>query len=186
MSVVKEGMDFDTLRQSPVYQQALRTNPTMLRAPARFATGSDAHLRESYELRDATLRLDHIMRRALMYDGGFPFMGHLSAIKAFIETIEPRLPHMNLPQRAEGLAFVRPRLELAKQILAEADRILVQHGYKPVTSQGFHDLVVSSGYTMFQIVWDNPFYEMNQNPGPFGRTNDQDRIMYRFLLTYWD
>lgn len=177
-------MDFNDLRQTPVYRTALTTSSVIGSRPARLTSAKEAHLRESYELRDAALRLDHLIRRALSPSLYFPEMYHLSAIKAFIEVIEPRLPHMRLIDQPKALAFVMPRLELANRIIERADAMLIEARYPTVSSQEFRDFVTVSGFTPEAAIWDNPMYQIDVASYPFGPGFEQG-LTYQAFRSHW-
>jgi len=57
-------MAFPELIKTPVYQQALLTPSVMIRLLANYMT-SDSRFLDPFKVREAGLKLDHLMRRAL-------------------------------------------------------------------------------------------------------------------------
>jgi hypothetical protein len=179
---------YPDLIETPIYQQAMRTPPVINRHPARMALAErEQHLRDAYQIREAGLRLDHLVRRALdpNYSDLLPPVYLCSAIKAFLELIEARLPSMSFPEPDQAHGFIAPRLALCREIIARTDRALIAAGYNPITSAGFRQVVLQYGVQVEDIVFDNPLLLIDQMIGPFGRTGAQQEFLTK-MRSYWD
>lgn len=182
-------MAFPDLTATPAYQDTCRTLPVMGAAPA--SSRRDPRYLHSYQLRDAGSRLDHLVRRALNPDvfPDWPPLYLLSAIKAFVETIEEHSPRMHFPDDAGMRAYIDPRLALAREILRRCDERLVECGDHPVTSAGFRQHVAQFEsqfrFPFTDIVFENPLCMIEQAYGPFSRTQRQERF-HTAMLVYWN
>jgi hypothetical protein len=132
-----------------------------------------------------------LVRRALNPDvyPDWPPLYLLSAIRAFVETIDEHLPGMQFPDVAGMHAHIDPRLALAREILRRCDARLVECGDPPVTSAGFRQHMAQYEsqfcFPFEDIVFENPLCVIEQAYGPFSRTQRQERF-HTAMLIYWN
>ena len=153
-------MSYNFFRHSPVYENALRTPDVLERpqSPTAFFRRNREPLAD-FQVKGAGYRLDHLIRNALNPRfTDFPLTAQLSAIKHFVETIEPQLEKVSSATQAE----INPRLAFCRELLTQADRDLVEYGYSKVSADAFRQLVIEAARwigtnPLEQIVFKNPF-----------------------------
>jgi hypothetical protein len=184
-------MAYPDLIATPAYQEAMRARPMMERDPASRWAAREPTMLHSYQLRDAGARLDHLIRNALdpNRNPNWPPLYLCSALKAFLEVIEATLPRMRFDEPAKAHAYIEPRLELAREIIARADKALVESGHDVISSAGFRQVVVKheaqNDFRFEDIVFENPLCDIARDRGPFGPSRTQDRF-HTDMMVYWD
>jgi hypothetical protein len=168
---------FDELRASPLYEQTLRTGDVGNMVPP-YHTDRYFHDTQVYQ---AGLRLDHLIRNSLdpMFFMEFPSRKILSAIKLFLELLAEKAQTVTITEKTRD--FIMERVNFCVDLIAEADRILAEHGYPPVSSDTFRQFILTGGFEPWQIVFDNPFAELGALRLGLGK----DTIFYFELRNYW-
>jgi len=185
-------MAFPDIIRTAAYQEALRTPPVITRPPASRWAIREPHLLNSYRIREAGFRLDHVIRRALNPNNNpeWPQLWQMSAIRAFVEVIEGLLSSAHFPNADEVHAFIRPRLDLAGEIIRRVDAALAQEGRLSISSDGFRQEVVilctPLHLNVHDLVFENPLYQIEKDDyGPFsGVTREQQQLLSCMRL-YW-
>jgi hypothetical protein len=180
-------MAYPDLIATPAYQQAIRARPVMERDPASRWAAREPSALHSYQLRDAGARLDHLIRNALDPDRypDWPPLYLCSAIKAVYEVIDAQYLKMTFPEPEKALAYIKPRMDLAEEIIARTDRGLVDSGQHPITSDGFRQTLAKHQARIEDIVFENPLCDNARAVGPFGSTREQDAFLLD-MRVYWD
>jgi hypothetical protein len=192
-------MAHEDLRQSPIYQRALRTPDTMGRRPANNWMRKNEN-RDNRRVEEACLKLDHLIRNALdmnHYDHGIEYLTEwvVCAIKAFVKHLDQTLPLMQVDRHHRDL--IEPRIAFCRRIAAASDQERATRVYtftnvldnnQPLTPDWFEHSVISFGSSMREVVYHNPFWTLYAGPGTYigdcldRRLND----FHTRMRTYWN
>jgi succinate dehydrogenase flavin-adding protein (antitoxin of CptAB toxin-antitoxin module) len=158
---------YEHLRNTPVYQNALRAPSAMHIQPCDYNSRIPRDQWPNYQVRDAGIRLDHLIRRAL--DPQFPSIGEkeVSAIITFLECFDRDFPHWRLSDVVMNL--IQPRIALCRQIIEQRRQECVQMGKEPPSSTLFRETILKvagnpmrgglpSGREIEEVVYGNPAY----------------------------
>lgn len=191
-------MAHEDLRQSPIYQRAVRAPDTMGRSPANNWMRRNEN-RDNRRVEEACLKLDHLIRNALdinHYKYGDPTLTEwvICAIKAFLKHLDQTLPGMQVDRHHRDL--IEPRMAFCRQIATASDQervtayptyISVLGNSQPLTAEWFEHLVHSFGSSMADVVYHNPFWTLYAGTGTY--TGDSlDRRFNDFhteMRLYW-
>ena len=189
----------DDLRQSPIYQRALRTPDTMGRPPANNWMRRNEN-RDNQRVEEACFKLDHLIRNALdmnRYTNGSEALTEwvVCAIKAFLKHLDQTLPAMKVDRRYRDL--IEPRITFCRRIAAASDRERVTAYFPRITALGnnqplradwFENMVIGLGGSMRDVVYHNPFWTLYAGPGTYigdcldRRLND----FHTSMKTFWN
>ena len=173
---------YDELRNSPVYQTALRAPSAANLHPVTYLNRIPERQWADIRVQQAGIRLDHLMCNAL--DPRYSSIGgdHVSAIMTFLECFDRDLPNWKLS--AQTRAFIEPRIALCRQIIAQYQEDCTARGIEAKTSAVFREMITRHGGDIVgadkirAVVYDNPIYHyacMALFVPP----------LYRKLLYYW-
>ena len=164
---------YDLFRDSPVFQQALGTRSVIAMGSAKALRKRDLHLYYDVQIRDAALRLDHLIRGALnaMYWRYQPDPKRLSAIKLFVEMIDEKMQGRStatVPPRYDRVKPLLPRtheiigkrLEFCRDLIKITDALYERGGYAPMLSLGFRQFLLENKKCCWGI-WANSISDVD-------------------------
>jgi hypothetical protein len=144
-------------------------------------------------------RLDHLIRNALDRSYDYPYKPIMSAIKHFLEQVEPRFRRSGVvwyPKYGpchfapETLAFINPRLEFCRSLIEQFNRDLTAYGYPHITSDEFRQLAIQYGVQVVkpeeQIVFFNPFCHFAAYADEFSASRQMLDFLNKIQYTYWN
>jgi hypothetical protein len=145
---------YEHLRNSPVYQNALRTPSAFALWPANWIKKKAVW--PDHRVQTAAIRLDHLMTNAL--DPRYPEVSpnHVSAIMTFLECFDRDFPRWNLT--AQTRAIIDPRIALCRQIVEQRRQDCTARGYEPPSSALFREIIIHVEGNIDAVVYDNPVY----------------------------
>jgi ElaB/YqjD/DUF883 family membrane-anchored ribosome-binding protein len=114
-----------------------------------------------------------------MYFREFPNTSILSAIKLFLEALEIKKQSGVMTDATYN--FMKPRINFCYDLIEGANQVLHEHGYSPVSSDAFHQMIAVAGFTDERIVFDNPFCSI----GVMGAGGNFGMFANRILGSYW-
>jgi hypothetical protein len=145
---------YEHLRNSPVYQTALRAPSAFALYPANWM--KKKHLWPDHRVQTAAIRLDHLMTNALDPHYSYICPDHVSAMMTFLECFGRDLPRWNLSAQARSM--IEPRIAFCRQIIAQRQEDCSARGEEPPSSALFRETIIRNEGDIDEVVYDNPCY----------------------------
>jgi hypothetical protein len=155
-SCVGRELVYEHLRNSPVYQDALRAPSAFAIHPVTYLSRVPKRQWPDYRVQQAGIRLDHLMCHALDPRYSYISRDHVSAMMTFLECFDRDLPRWNLS--ATTRAIVEPRIAFCRQIIEQRQEDCAVRGNEPPSSALFRETVIRNDGNIDEVVYDNPCY----------------------------